>query len=126
MDRFGAAFGGDAMLNYCASYALHPEPNASLEKVQAHLESLVSVEEGLHQIDMKGDSNGFFNGGFLITSLHHLISWTTAIPIWHPSGSGDQRNVILSLGKSSKLIGGHNFGRRYILEEGRILIALGY
>lgn len=99
MDRFGSSFGGDAMISYCAAYVQlndhnnnnnntndninininnnnkEKEKEISIESVQHHLKKVLKLEPGLHQIDMRGDANGFFNSGFLITSWHHLISW---------------------------------------------------
>lgn len=142
------------MIGYCAAYVMGDQPNADAEQVLESMDKILTLEPSLHQIDMRGDANGsvifllqleeiverelmiciyscggiyrFFTSGFLISSLHHLITWTTAIPVWHPSGSGDPRSVILNLATSAKLIGGTNFARRYIMDEGKMLISLGY
>lgn len=72
------------MISYCSAWVMDgANMNAPLLHVQSTFDQVISIEPSLHQLDMRGDATGFFNSGFLITSLHHLISWTTAIPPWH-------------------------------------------
>lgn len=39
---------------------------------------------------------------------------------------GDLRKGIVLVGKAAKAIGGDNWGRRYVFEEGKVVINLGY
>lgn len=75
---------------------------------------------------MRGDGTGFLQSGFLITSLHHFLSWFTLFPPWHYSGAGDLRNGIMLIGSAAKLIGGDNFLRRYVFGNGKVVVHLGY
>jgi hypothetical protein len=58
--KFGAAFGGDAMVSHCAALVMGQE-----------VKDVLKVEDTLHQLDIRGDGTGWFQSGFLITSLHH-------------------------------------------------------
>ncbi|GAA5937037.1 hypothetical protein JCM3775_001934 [Rhodotorula graminis] len=113
--KFGASFGGDAMVTHCAALATD-------QKVQDAL----TIDPTLHQLDIRGDGTGFFQSGFLITSLHHWGSWFTLFPPWHESGQGDLRKGVTLVGKAAKAVGGDNWGRRYVFEGGRVVVALGY
>lgn len=113
--KFGASFGGDAMVTHCA--ALVMEKSA---------EDALTLEPTLHQLDIRGDGTGFFQSGFLFTSLHHWGSWFTLFPPWHESGAGDLRKGITLVGKAAKAVGGDNWGRRYVFEGGKVVVALGY
>ncbi|GAA6058934.1 hypothetical protein JCM10212_002886 [Sporobolomyces blumeae] len=113
--KFGSAFGGDAMVSHCAALVMGKDIHDAL-----------TVEDTLHQLDIRGDGTGFFQSGFLITSLHHWGSWFTLFPPWHESGTGDLRKGISLVGKAAKAIGGDNWGRRYVFEEGKLLVSLGY
>ena len=90
------------------------------------LDTLLEKDQTLHQIDLRGDATGFFQSGFLITSLHHFLSWMTIFPPWTISGAGDQRNGILIIAKAASLIGGDNFGRRCVFNSGAMVVHLGY
>lgn len=113
--KFGASFGGDAMVTHCAALALERDVKETL-----------IVEDTLHQLDIRGDGTGWFQSGFLITSLHHWGSWFTLFPPWHESGMGDLRKGIQLVGKAGKAVGGDNWGRRYVFEEGKVVVNLGY
>ena len=39
---------------------------------------------------------------------------------------GDLRKGIVLVGKAAKAIGGDNWGRRYVFEEGKVVVNLGY
>lgn len=39
---------------------------------------------------------------------------------------GDLRKGITLIGKAAKAIGGDNWGRRYVFEEGKVVVNLGY
>ncbi|GAA5844194.1 hypothetical protein JCM11251_006713 [Rhodosporidiobolus azoricus] len=113
--KFGAAFGGDAMVTHCASLVMDKTPEEALK-----------VDSTMHQLDIRGDGTGFFQSGFLITSLHHWGSWFTLFPPWTETGSGDLRKGITLVGKAAKAVGGDNWGRRYVFEEGKVVVNLGY
>ncbi|GAA5955944.1 hypothetical protein JCM10213_000075 [Rhodosporidiobolus nylandii] len=115
LQKFGAAFGGDAMVTHCAAVVMDKTPEEAL-----------TVEPTLHQLDIRGDGTGFFQSGFQITSLHHWGSWFTLFPPWHETGSGDLRKGISLVGKASRAVGGDNWGRRYVFEDGKVVVALGY
>ncbi|KAK4696583.1 hypothetical protein P7C70_g8353, partial [Phenoliferia sp. Uapishka_3] len=115
LEKFGGAFGGDAMVSACAALAL-----------ETVMTELITIDDTLHQLDIRGDSTGWFQSGFLITSLHHWGSWFTLFPPWHESGAGDLRKGITLVGKASKAVGGDNWGRRYVFEDGKVVVSLGY
>ncbi|KAM0754798.1 hypothetical protein T439DRAFT_321844 [Meredithblackwellia eburnea MCA 4105] len=115
LEKYGGAFGGDAMVSACAALALDKT-----------MPEIITLDDTLHQLDIRGDGTGWFQSGFLITSLHHWASWFSLFPPWHESGNGDLRKGITLVGKASKAIGGDNWGRRYIFEDGKVVISLGY
>ncbi|GAA5968475.1 hypothetical protein JCM8115_006402 [Rhodotorula mucilaginosa] len=115
LQKYGSAFGGDAMLTHCAADAMARDVKDAL-----------TLEETTHQLDIRGDGTGFFQSGFLFTSIHHWGSWFTLFPPWHESGAGDLRNGVGLVGKAAKAVGGDNWGRRYLFEAGRVVVALGY
>lgn len=53
-------------------------------------------------------------------------SWFTLFPPWSEAGSGDLRKGISLIGKAAKSIGGDNWGRRYVFEDGKVVVNLGY
>ena len=103
------------MLTHCAADAMARDVKDAL-----------ALEETMHQLDIRGDGTGFFQSGFLFTSIHHWGSWFTLFPPWHESGAGDLRNGVGLVGKAAKAVGGDNWGRRYLFEAGRVVVALGY
>ncbi|GAA6052081.1 hypothetical protein JCM3770_006621 [Rhodotorula araucariae] len=113
--KFGAAFGGDAMVTHCAALAMDRPVKEALK-----------IDDTLHQLDIRGDGTGFFQSGFLISSVHHWGSWFTLFPPWHESGAGDLRKGIALVGKAARAVGGDNWGRRYVFEDGKVVVALGY
>ncbi|BGP56139.1 hypothetical protein JCM8202v2_003750 [Rhodotorula sphaerocarpa] len=113
--KYGASFGGDAMITHCAADAMDRDVKEAL-----------TLEPTLHQLDIRGDGTGFFQSGFLFTSIHHWGSWFTLFPPWHESGQGDLRGGVKLVGKAAKAVGGDNWGRRYVFEAGRVVVALGY
>ncbi|GAA5861264.1 hypothetical protein JCM1840_003134 [Sporobolomyces johnsonii] len=113
--KFGAAFGGDAMVSHCAALVMDKD-----------IKEALTLDETLHQLDIRGDGTGFFQSGFLITSLHHWGSWFTLFPPWHDSGAGDLRKGISLVGKAAQAVGGDNWGRRYVFEGGKAFVSLGY
>ncbi|SGZ31798.1 BQ5605_C042g12004 [Microbotryum silenes-dioicae] len=115
LDKFGSAFGGDAMVAHCAALATKKD-----------IQDVLTLDDTLHQLDIRGDGTGFFQSGFLITSLHHWGSWFTIFPPWSESGSGDLRKSISLVGRAAKAVGGDNWGRRYVFEDGKVVVSLGY
>ncbi|BGP41044.1 hypothetical protein JCM10449v2_005013 [Rhodotorula kratochvilovae] len=115
LNKFGASFGGDAMVTHCAALAM------DLPVMEA-----LTIDDTLHQLDIRGDGTGFFQSGFLLSSVHHWGSWFTLFPPWHESGMGDLRKGIALVGKAAKAVGGDNWGRRYVFEDGKVVVALGY
>ncbi|GAA6002825.1 uncharacterized protein JCM10292_001320 [Rhodotorula paludigena] len=113
--KFGAAFGGDAMVSHCAALAM----DMSVERA-------LTIEPTMHQLDIRGDGTGFFQSGFLFTSIHHWGSWYTLFPPWTDAGVGDLRKGIVLVGKAAQAVGGDNWGRRYVFEDGKVIVALGY
>ncbi|GAA5829150.1 hypothetical protein JCM3766R1_000995 [Sporobolomyces carnicolor] len=115
LDKFGSAFGGDAMVSHCSALVVNKD-----------IRDVLIVDDTLHQLDIRADGTGFFQSGFLITSLHHWGSWFTLFPPWHETGMGDLRKGITLVGKAAKAVGGDNWGRRYVFEEGKVVVSLGY
>lgn len=103
------------MVTHCAALAM-----------DLRVEDALTLDPTLHQLDIRGDGTGFFQSGFLISSLHHWGSWFTLFPPWHESGMGDLRKGVTLVGKAAKAVGGDNWGRRYVFEDGRVVVALGY
>jgi hypothetical protein len=103
------------MITHCAADVMSTTP-----------EEFLTLEPSLHQLDIQGnDSTGFFQGGYRFTSLHHWHTWFSIFPVWHPLHAQYEDSVML-LGKVAKAIGGENFARRYIFDQGRTLVSLGY
>lgn len=103
------------MITNCAAVVQGKTPQEAL-----------TLDDTLHQLDIRGDGTGFFQSGFLITSLHHWGSWFSLFPPWHETGSGDLRHGITLVGKAAMAVGGDNWGRRYIFEDGKVSVNLGY
>lgn len=112
------------MVSYCAASVV--EDSSTMQETIAALDTLLEKDQTLHQLDLRGDATGFFQSGFLITSLHHFLSWFTIFPPWTISGAGDLRNTILIIARAAAAIGGDNFGRRYVFDGGKTVVHLGY
>jgi hypothetical protein len=54
------------MVSHCAALVTESEVTA-----------ILTIDETLHQLDIRGDGTGWFQSGFLITSLHH---WGRCVP----------------------------------------------
>lgn len=115
LNRYGSAFGGDAMITHCAALVMAVEPERALQ-----------VEDTLHQLDIRGDGTGWFQSGFHVVSMHHWASWFTLFPPWHESGVGDLRKGVLLVGKAARAVGGDNWMRRYVFDGGKVVVSLGY
>ncbi|KAM0786496.1 hypothetical protein ACM66B_001954 [Microbotryomycetes sp. NB124-2] len=115
LDEYGASFGGDAMVSHCA---------ARVTKME--VEDILTIDPTLHQMDIRGDGTGFFQSGFLFTSIHHWGSWFTLFPPWSETGTGDLRKQVTIVGKAAKAVNGDNWQRRYVFENGKVVVNLGY
>ncbi|PLW43118.1 hypothetical protein PCANC_14414 [Puccinia coronata f. sp. avenae] len=114
-------FGGDEMYSLCAARAVGN--GKTKETVVTHLDSL-------HQLDLPGDGTGFFQSGLPFLSLHHLWhGWTDAFAREHRTNfdrSDNALNHLLLLQQAAKVLGGDNFMRRGVYNNGREMITLGY
>lgn len=54
------------MVSHCAALVTKKE-----------VKDILIVDDTLHQLDIRGDGTGWFQSGFLITSLHH---WGRYVP----------------------------------------------
>ena len=113
------------MASYCAA-ASTISLNATNEEVLERLDTLLVIDPTLHQVDIRGDGTGFLQAGLLFTSFHHWASWVDVWPSWHSNSAGDIRSTIMLMGEAATRIGGDNFGRRYVFEQGEIVVTLGY
>lgn len=48
------------MVSHCAALVTDTE-----------VKEILTIDDTLHQLDIRGDGTGWFQSGFLITSLHH-------------------------------------------------------
>lgn len=74
----------DEMISLCSAYLMEGNFEATLAESRASAAHHIVFDSSLHQLDMKGDVDGWFNSGFLMTSLHHLGTRAIAVPSWHP------------------------------------------
>jgi len=100
--------GGDSRISRCARLAAVRDPFVE--------------ESGLHQMDLYGDVSGFLQSGLSFLSLHHWNSWNRIFP----DRSDHPLDQAFLVGKAAQSIGNGNWGRRLVLNEGKILITLGY
>jgi len=114
-------FGGDEMYSLCAARA------AGNGKTK---ETVVTQLTSLHQLDLPGDGTGFFQSGFPFLSLHHLWhGWTDAFAREHQTsfqGPDNALNHLLLLQQAAQILGGDNFMRRGVYNDGREMVTLGY
>lgn len=114
-------FGGDEMYSLCAARA------AGDGKTK---ETVVTQLTSLHQLDLPGDGTGFFQSGFPFLSLHHLWhGWTDAFAREHKTSfdrPDNALNHLLLLQQAARILGGDNFMRRSVYDNGRELLTLGY
>lgn len=113
------------MASYCAA-ASTISLNSTNDEVLERLDTLLVIDPTLHQVDIRGDGTGFLQAGLLFTSFHHWASWVDVWPTWHSNSAGDIRSTIMLMGEAATRIGGDNFGRRYVFEQGEIVVTLGY
>ncbi|KAK4046471.1 hypothetical protein OIO90_006555 [Microbotryomycetes sp. JL221] len=115
LEKFGSSFGGDAMVSHCAALVTNKQ-----------VKDILTIDPTLHQMDIRGDGTGFFQSGFLFTSLHHWGSWFTLFPPWSETGTGDLRKQVTTVGKAAHAVNGDNWQRRYVFENGKVVVNLGY
>ena len=75
----------------------------------------------MSQMDIRGDAAGFLSSGrtpFL--SLHHWVGWLQLMPHKNPV------EAIGLLTQASEAVGGRNFLRRWVFDEGRVTWSVGY
>ncbi|GAA5996446.1 uncharacterized protein JCM10292_007612 [Rhodotorula paludigena] len=109
-ERFGHIFGGDGLVSNCAALAR----NGPLEQV---------VEEipAMRQMDMQGDASGYLTAGTApFLTLHHWTGWLELIP-------GIDGVAAIDLFRSTvNAVGGRNFLRRWVFDEGRVTWTVGH
>ncbi|BGP51738.1 hypothetical protein JCM10450v2_007688 [Rhodotorula kratochvilovae] len=115
LEKFRKRWGGDAVLSDCVALVLNRT-----------LANALTVEPTLHQIDLAGDASGLLQAGIRFTSLHHWRSWARLFPEWTDAGKKDRGEQVLLLGRAARAVGGDNWARRYVFDEGRVVVALGY
>ncbi|KAH8921004.1 glycosyltransferase family 31 protein [Atractiella rhizophila] len=115
LSKFGDAFGGDQMISSCAALAIGKSR-----------EDALTEELGMHQFDVKGGGQGIFQSGMPFLSMHHLAAWMWIglMPWGHPIESALQQNILL--GKAAWFLGGDNMFRRWVFDEGKTLVVMGY
>lgn len=75
------------------------------------------------EIDIPGDGSGVFQSGLPFISIHHYTGWLSIFPLWH---APDRFDALRRLQKSVALLGGDNLFKRYIFDDGRTFVSLGY
>lgn len=116
--KFGKLFSGDAMISHCVAHIL-----------KMPISSLLTLEPTLHQLDLEKDVTGFFQSGFRFSSFHNWSGPYSFFPAWIESGSNggnDNRKGMKLIGGAIRYLGGDNFGRRYVFDQGRVVVHLGY
>ncbi|GAA5890290.1 hypothetical protein JCM6882_008785 [Rhodosporidiobolus microsporus] len=110
VERFAHVFGGDGLISECAAFTRGVGVN-----------EVVSEVPGMRQMDMLGDVTGYLTAGTApFLTLHHWTSWLSLIP----SISG--ADAISLLSRASSAIGGPNLFRRWIFDDGAVVLTLGY
>ncbi|GAA97519.1 glycosyltransferase family 31 protein [Mixia osmundae IAM 14324] len=112
--EFATSFGGDGKLTRCAALAMNRTK-----------EDAMTVVDGLHQLDVPGDNTGMFQSGLPFISIHHFIAaWVDIFPTW--ISGGDFFVSIDLLRDSVAFLGGDNLFKRFVFNDGRTLLTLGY
>ncbi|TIA89106.1 hypothetical protein E3P99_02234 [Wallemia hederae] len=116
VEQFKDDFGGDGKLSKCAAVAAGKD-----------IKNTVTHERGLHQFDIPGNAEGFFQSGQPFISLHHLINgWSDIIPSYFPKYMSDDWAAIKIILRAAKFLGGDNMFKRYAFDGGRTLMTLGH
>ncbi|EOR03649.1 hypothetical protein J056_003106 [Wallemia ichthyophaga EXF-994] len=109
-------FGGDGKVSGCAAFVTGKDMN-----------HLVSHEKGLHQFDIHGNAEGFFQSGLPFISIHHLIKgWSDIIPTYFPKYMSEDWTSIKIILRVAKFLGGDNMFKRFAFDGGRTLVTLGH
>ncbi|GAA5970082.1 hypothetical protein JCM11641_000260 [Rhodosporidiobolus odoratus] len=108
--RFKDTFGGDGLISKCAALAMDVPLEQAVEEVPA-----------MRQMDMRGDASGFLAGGIgPFLTLHHWAGWLSLFPTL------DGISSIHLLTAAVDAVGGPNFLRRWVFDDGAVSLALGY
>ncbi|KAJ3355102.1 hypothetical protein HDU83_003999 [Entophlyctis luteolus] len=113
--RFDFIFGGDGIISECVARVIG-KPR----------ESVISYEESLHQMDFGGSASFMFEAGAPITSLHHWNTWYSLFPDCHTTLSKKNFESAFLLAHTAKLLGATDFSRRFVFENGKFVVHLGY
>ncbi|BGP14020.1 hypothetical protein JCM10213_005605 [Rhodosporidiobolus nylandii] len=108
--RFAHIFGGDGLVSHCAALTLG-----------VPLEQVVEEVPALRQMDMKGDASGYLTAGTApFLTLHHWAGWLDLFP------SRDGFSAIRLLSSAVQAVGGPNFLRRWVFDNGAVAVTPGY
>ncbi|KAI9603941.1 hypothetical protein H4Q26_003550 [Puccinia striiformis f. sp. tritici PST-130] len=115
-------FGGDEMYSICAARA------AGHGKTK---ETVVTQLTSLHQLDLPGDGTGFSNPAFpffhsIICGMDGLMLSVTREHQTSFDRSDNALNHLLLLQQAAQILGGDNFMRRGVYNDGLELVTLGY
>ncbi|GAA6001090.1 hypothetical protein JCM10207_007408 [Rhodosporidiobolus poonsookiae] len=108
--RFADTFGGDGLMSKCAAWTRG-----------IPLEQLVEEVPAMRQMDIRGDATGYLTAGTApFLSLHHWASWLRLFPTL------DGLPSIQLLSSAASALGGPNFLRRWVFDDGTVSLTLGY
>ncbi|BGO89742.1 hypothetical protein NBRC10512_004396 [Rhodotorula toruloides] len=109
-ERFAHIFGGDGLISECAAWTRN-----------VPLDQLVEEVPAMRQMDIRGDATGYLTAGTApFLSLHHWSSWLDVFP------GIDAFRAIDILSSAASAVGGPNFLRRWIFDEGRVTWTVGH
>ncbi|GAA5877539.1 hypothetical protein JCM8547_000183 [Rhodosporidiobolus lusitaniae] len=109
-ERFAHVFGGDGLLSECAAWTRGIPLDEVVEEVPA-----------MRQMDIKGDATGYLTAGTApFLTLHHWAGWLSIFP------GVDGTSAIQLLAQAASVVGGPNFLRRWIFDDGAVTLTLGY
>ncbi|KAI9351274.1 hypothetical protein BDR26DRAFT_850779 [Obelidium mucronatum] len=116
-DKFQSVFGGDGIITKCIDYVAKVSP---------------IFDERLHQLDFRKNTKnsanavGFFLLGEPVATLHHWNEWLTIFPETHDMYHANGVASIMLIARVCKAIGSINFGRRFSMDNGKVVVTLGY
>ncbi|KAI5475175.1 glycosyltransferase family 31 protein [Pseudohyphozyma bogoriensis] len=113
-EKWKHIFGGDEMITRCAALALGKTK-----------QTVATLEPGLHQFDIPGDTTGVFQSGIPLLNLHHFIGGSWVHLFGYGSYKTDFEQIVL-LRKVLDFLGGDNMFRRYVFGDGKWLLTQGY
>ncbi|TIB66813.1 hypothetical protein E3Q16_04371 [Wallemia mellicola] len=115
-EEFRDEMGGDGKLSKCAALSAEKD-----------MKDTITHEKGLHQLDLPGNAEGFFQSGQPFISVHHLINgWSDVIPSYFPKYMSEDWTAIKIILRAAKFLGGDNLFRRFAFDGGRTLVTLGH